>query len=409
MPQEILKCPVCGKPLTQAEYEDALGLWEEKQKHIKHLETERMKLRQERAKFKQQEKTYKAQITKQAQDFKKEQENLQKRYRIDLAKQMQKSQEALRKQLLAQRIELQKRQKLNEKALAQKLQAKMKAEIEKGVAAQKAQLQKQETELRKSKNKMAQLESSLKVSARKYQQANEEIKKLRKQIEKGITPQIEGLLEEDILLAKLQELFPSDEFSHPGKGGDIVQNVIEQDKQIGRIVYECKKVKSFNKVYISQAKEARRIREADFAILVTNVFPSKKQYYFVEKTVFVISPISLEPITQTLRDSLVRIAMLSMSNEAKIKAVQKVYSYLSSNEYSNKVNDMTIQLMELGKDLKGEISTHRRIWEKRYNIYKTLHADIGVIDRKLRKLIQGLPGIEVKMLPPPEEYPLLDW
>ena len=91
------------------------------------------------------------------------------------------------------------------------------------------------------------------------------------------------MLEEDILLGKLKELFPQDIFEHPGKGGDIIQFVFEQGEQIGKIVYECKKVKYFDKKHIEQAKTARQIREADFAVLVTNVFPSKKQYYFVEK------------------------------------------------------------------------------------------------------------------------------
>jgi len=250
---------------------------------------------------------------------------------------------------------------------------------------------------------MLQLENSLKLSAEKYKQASSEIKRLQEQIKKGITPQIEGLLEESVLLAKLQELFPQDKFEHPGKGGDIIQYVIEQGQQIGKIVYECKKVKNFDKKHIDQAKTARRIREADFAILVTNVFPSKKQFYFVEKTVFVISPISLEPITQTLRDSLVRIYMLRLSNEAKSKAVQKVYDYLSSNEYSNKVNDVASQILDLGKDLKTEIISHKRVWEKRYKIYSALFNDIGAIDQKLRSLVKGLPGNKPVLLPPPQK------
>lgn len=252
---------------------------------------------------------------------------------------------------------------------------------------------------------MKQLKKSLDLSAGKYQQANIEIKKLKQQIARGITPQIEGLLEEDNLLAKLKELFPQDRFEHPGKGGDIIQFVFTQGEQIGIIVYECKKVKNFDRKHIEQAKLARRQRNADFAILVTNAFPSKKQYYFVEKTVFVISPISLEPIIQTLRDSLVRINMLRLSNEAKSKAVQKVYDYLASNEYSNKVNDMANQLMDLGRELKTEILSHRRVWEKRYQIYSTLYNDVGMIDHRLRSLTKGLSGKKPVLLPPPpKEY-----
>lgn len=376
--EKKFRCPVCGKPLTEAEYDKALGLWKEKQAHIQHLEAERRKLKDqeranreklalERKKYKDQERLFRRDMRRQSENFRKS----LAAERRNAAKQLREQQSNLKK------------------TFDSKLKLEVKKGIQSGVAEQKKQLQKQQGELRKTKNKMSQLENSLKVSAKKYEQANEEIKKLKAQIEKGITPQIEGLLEEGVLLAKLKELFPHDRFEHPGKGGDIIQTVVEQEKEIGKIVYECKKVKPpFQKKYIDQAKEARRFRDADFAILVTNVFPAKKQYYFVEKTVFVISPVSLEPIVYTLRDSLVAIALLKLSNEAKQKAVQRVYDYLSSNDYNNKINDVANQLVELAKDLKAEIASHKRTWEKRYHIYRSVYMDVGVIDGRLKGLLQ---------------------
>jgi len=406
MTTQTLKCPVCGKPLTQNEYDKALGLWEEKQQHIHHLEAERRKLREqqkqsrqqlleERRKLKRQEQSYKRKETRLAQTFRQQQKKLRAQAKRELARQAQKTQQRYERRLERQRTQI-------EKSLARDMEVQIKAGIEKGIAQQKSQIKKQSIELRKSQSKLAQLEKSLKLSAEKYDKANAEIKRLREQIEKGITPQIEGLLEEDVLLAKLQQLFPKDRFSHPGKGGDIIQTVIEQGNEIGIIVYECKKVKNFDKKHIAQAQEARRVRNADFAILVTNAFPSKKQYYFVERTVFVISPVSLEPIAHTLRDSLVKIAILRLSNEAKAKAVQQVYDYLSSNEYSNKMNDVATQLLDLGKDLKTEVDNHKRIWVKRYRAYQSLFNDIGAIDYKLRGLVQNLPGVKPLLLPEPK-------
>lgn len=398
-------CPVCGKSLTQTEYDKALGLWDEKQEHIKHLETEQKKLREQAKKNKEAVAAERKKLREKELSFKTEQAKLRVQTKKALAEQAKQAEKAIKEERARTEQKLKQQRKQVEASLKKQMQVQLKSEIAKGVEQQKAQLKKQQNELSKTKNKMNQLEKSLKLSADKYQRANEEIKKLKEQIQKGITPQIEGLLEEDKLLAKLQELFPQDKFEHPGKGGDIIQFVIEQGQQIGKIVYECKKVKNFDKKHIDQAKTARRIREADFAVLVTNVFPSKKQHYFVEKTVFVISPISLEPITQTLRDSLVRIFMLRLSNEAKSKAVQQVYNYLSSTEYSNKVNDLASQLMDLGKELKTEILSHKRVWEKRYKTYRSLYIDIGVIDHKLRTLIKGLPGGKTLQLPtPPKQF-----
>ena len=267
-----LKCPVCGTPLTQIQYDKALGLWSDKQEHIKHLEAEQKKLRAQQRQF---EKTIK-----------------------DAEKKFQLEKLNLKKQALKQLND--QKEKLS-KSFSSKLKNEIKKGVEEGVKIQKKEFEKQTGELKKTQNKMNQLKNSLKISANKYEKANEEIKKLKEQISKGITPQIEGLLEEHILLAKLKELYPKDRFLHPGKGGDIIQIIFDQGREVGKIVYECKKVKSYNKNFIKQAKEARRLREADFAVLVTNAFPSKKQYYFVDKTVFVISPVSVEPITYTLK------------------------------------------------------------------------------------------------------------
>lgn len=364
------KCPVCGKPLTQDEYDKALGLWKDKQEHIKHLEAEQKKL------------------VAQQKEYEKKVKEAEKKILEE------------RKKLKAQTEELLNKQKIKLlSTFKKKMESEVKKQVEAGIKEQQKQLKKQSTELRKYQNKMKKLEESLRLSASKYEKANEEIKRLKEQLEKGITPQIEGLLEEKNLLQKLQELYPNDKFTHTGKGGDIIHIVYEQKQEIGKIVYECKKVKNFDKKFIEQTKQARKIRQADFAILVTNAFPSKKQYYFVEKNVFVISPISLEPITYTLRESLVRIFVLKLNNQTKEKAVQMIYDYLSGSEYKNKMNEISSQLYELANELKKEISTHKNIWLKRYNSYKSLFYDIHSIDNQLHSLLHNrIYSKEIKLI-----------
>lgn len=381
---ETLRCPVCRKPLTQAEYDKALGLWKHKQEHIEHLEEQSRKLKQKELAIKQQAREQEAK-------FKAREAKLRRDTREIVAREKQRTDERLQQQKATL-----------EGSFERRVKTEVKKGVREGTEQQRKDLRKQEIDLRKTKNKMTQLEKSLDVSARKYEEANEEIKRLKEQIKQGITPQIEGLLEEGKLLAKLTELFPHDKFKHPGKGGDIIQAVTEQGNEIGRIVYECKRVKQFDKKHIDQAKDARRSRKADFAVLVTNAFPAKRQYYFVEKTVFVISPVCLEPIVLTLRDSLVSMHLLRMTNEAKEKAVQKIYNYLSSSEYNVNMNEIGIQLLDLGRELKSEISSHKRIWIKRYNAYRVLFADAGEIDYTLRELALNSNG-KSKLLSPPKK------
>ncbi len=363
MENKTQKCPVCNKSLTQEEYDKALGIWKAKHEEIKHLEEERKNLK------------------RQAELWKKEKMELQRAAKRAVAEEKRKLAANFREQ-----------RKLDKETFKKKLEM----QTAKGVA--------------QTKNKMGQLERSLKIALEKKEKGDQEIKRLREQMEKGITPQIEGLLEEDKLLAKLKELFPHDHFDHPGKGGDIIQTVMEQDKPVGKIVYECKKVKSFSQSHVQQAADAREFRQANFAVLVTNAFPAKRQSYFVSNTVFVISPVNVEPVTYVLRQSLVRIALLKLSNAEKMRAVNEVYKYLAGNEYSDKVNGVAHQLLTLAGDLKSEIHAHHQVWKKRYASYKDMYMDIGVIDSRLRGLLALGEGKETPRLTadPQKTYPPLE-
>jgi hypothetical protein len=385
--KKSLRCPVCTKPLTQDEYDKALGLWKDKQEHIKHLEAERKQLKEKERQFEQESK-------RQALEFKRQLSRMQAESKKSLAEQ----EKRFEYRLTAQKTQL-------EKSFNERVRREVDSKVAKGVAEQKKSFQKKEAELSKTRNKMLQLEKSLRLSTDKHETALKEIQRLKEQIQKGTTPQIEGLLEEKNLLAKLRELFPRDRFEHTGKGGDIIQTVMEQGKVVGKIVYECKKVKKYDKKFIEQTRQARRFRQADFAILVTNALPKKSQFYFVDSTVLVISPVSLECIVYTLRESLKRMAVLRIDNEAKEKAVQRIYDYLSSNEYNNKVSDISGQIVELGRELKSEMLSHRRSWEKRYHLYRTLFTDIGAIDYHLRDIVlHKLNGKAPLMLMPAKEF-----
>lgn len=370
-----LKCPVCGKPLTQKEYDQALGLWKEKQEHIKHLEAEQRKL-------KEQQKIFEKRAREAEKKLLAEKKKLLEEYKQKIAMERKKLKSETEQLLRKQRTEI-------VSSFRKKMDSEIKKRVEAEVSEQRKELKKQSIQLRRNQNRMKRLEESLRVYAEKNAKANEEIKRLKEQLEKGITPQIEGLLEEKNLLNKLQQLYPNDKFIHTGKGGDILQIVIEQKREIGKIVYECKKVKNFDRKFIIQAKNAKKLREADFAILLTNAFPSKRQFYFIEKDVIVISPINFEPITYTIRESLVRIAILKLSNEAKEKAVQQIYEYLSGSEYQNRINEISQETLDLRNELVKEMNAHKNFWIKRYNSYRNIFNDVNLIDYKLKGLLQN--------------------
>jgi hypothetical protein len=341
------KCPLCQSTITKATYDKVSGVEKEREKAQENL---RRQLEREKDKLAKDKNTLAAK-------YKKEKQQL-----------MQVANKAKREALI--KVEQAKKQE-KQKAVAIK------------IAGEKKVLQKEKEMQKKLKNeeyKRTSLSKSL------YDRENQ-IKVLKEQLKKGTTPQSEGLLEEKVLLQKLKELFKTDKFDHTGKGGDIIQTVIERGREIGKIVYECKKVADYKKEYIDQTRKARQERSADFAVLVTNKFPKKAQGYFVEKQVFVISPVSVELISQTLRGSLVQLSLLKGDPALKNVAIQKIYSFLSSNDYSNRINDFVGQIVELRKDLESEVNSHAKIWTKRYKGYAVLYGGVHLLDGKLKDLI----------------------
>ncbi len=358
MAGETLRCPLCGTALPKAKYERVLKKHEGLKAHVQHLRDQAQRLKAETLQLNEEKKS----LRKQYADFRRKQQ-------LRLG-------EALKSQ----------RQRVERSAAA-----KARKEIDRIVREERRQSRRQRQDLHKVQSRLASYEKRMTSLAEKSKRQNEEIRRLKEQIEKGVTPQIEGLLEEKTLLRFLRDLFPHDGFDHTGKGGDIVQTVLSDGKKAGVIVYECKKHKHFSPKFVLQASEARKQRSADYAILVTSAFPAKKQFFFVSRDVLVISPAGLEPVVHTARQSLIRLLLLRASEAQKQKAVQAVYSYLAGTEYSSKIANIAEEMLVLSKELKAELSFHKRNWKKRYGIYRAVFGDIAAIDARLRKLVSGIP------------------
>lgn len=216
----------------------------------------------------------------------------------------------------------------------------------------------------------------------------EEIARLREQIARGTTPQVEGLLEEARLLATLRQVFPKDKFAHTGKGGDIVHTVMCDSDPAGVIVYECKRVKVFHQQHLLQAARARQQRDATYALLVTNCLPKKKEHCWVERGVIVITPQAVVAVAMTARDSLETLYRLRASEADRQRAVRAIYDYLAGNEYAAQIANTAAELEALTKELDDERRWHDRAWRKRVAHYSSVRGDVSALDERLRLFLK---------------------
>lgn len=267
------------------------------------------------------------------------------------------------------------------------------------------ELRSKEKQLHIEQSRRASYERRISTFATKSREQADEIRRLKEQIEKGITPQIEGLLEEKNLLKHLKEVFPNDRYEHTGKGGDIVHTVIHGGSEVGVIVYECKRVKVFQRAHLLQTAEARKKREADYAILVTNVLPSRQTFFYVERDVIVLSPTGLVPVVHTARQSLISLHQLRASQADRQRAIRAVYDYLSGREYRDRINSIGAEMEDLKKEVADELRFHKKNWTKRFRIYNTVFGDVQAIDLRLRTLLASGNKGSTRHLPRPRQVP----
>lgn len=246
---------------------------------------------------------------------------------------------------------------------------------------------------------------------RKYQantvKLRNEIQDLERRLKMGETAQSEGLLEERALLAFLKTHFPRDRYEHVGRGGDILQYIrTDSGIDIGRIIFEVKRVQQWSSSHVKQCADARIRRDAEIAVLVTNRFPAKRQHYFVDRGVLIISPLALLPVVHIAREGLLRVYSLRLSGDKKKRAVEAVYAYLAGGEYTDHIQRVAQHLSDLEILFQKEVASHKKTWDDRLRHYRGITTGVGAVHNRLRLLVspathasQTLPVDAGRLLP----------
>jgi hypothetical protein len=266
-------------------------------------------------------------------------------------------------------------------------------------------LQQTETALKKQlkesqqKIKTAQLEG-MREGARTEKQRQERLtaglkKKLAlateriKQLEKGTTPQTEGLEFEENLYKRLRSEFPNDKVEHKGKGGDVLHLVIFEGDGVGTIVYECKRTPKIPAEHVQQAALAKKTREAHFALLVTTGVRKGFSGLAHEDGVLIVAPGGVVPLAHLCRAHLVEMAKAKLDKEEKNRIATQLLEYITSPTHRIPLEQALHETGKAGKLLKREIKDHFSVWQKRYELYQTINWNMSHIQSNLTRVLQG--------------------
>jgi hypothetical protein len=215
------------------------------------------------------------------------------------------------------------------------------------------------------------------------------VKDRLRQREKGTTPQTEGLAFEETLAARLKREFSEDSIEHKGKGGDVLHKVRLNKKEVGCIIYECKRTPSILKGHVAQAGRAKRQREAEFAVLVTT--GKKKGFGGLAQMsgVLVVAPSAVVTVALLLRQHLVEMARLRVGKDKRAAIAQQLMHYIDSPQFRNPIEDSVQRASTLEEMIQQEAVDHYRTWQARFDHYVNIKFNAAHVQDNLRLVMSG--------------------
>ncbi len=261
------------------------------------------------------------------------------------------------------------------------LKAEQQAAVEKRVAEALETMQRQKEDLQRDK------EAAVLAEKAKVLKLTSELADMQRKLE-GKTAHELGEGSEVDLFDELRGAFESDRIQRVPKGvngADVIHEVIHNGRVCGKIIYDAKNRDAWQNGFAIKLKADKLAQGADFAILSSNKFPKDKAHIHNQDGVIVANPARVLAIVEILRDQLVRMLELRVSNEARGTKMEDLYTFITSEHCRQLIEQVEAQAGKMLELDSKEQEAHRRVWDQRkklINAVQKARSDLSFeIDR----------------------------
>lgn len=221
---------------------------------------------------------------------------------------------------------------------------------------------------------------------------------MRRKAEQG-SMQLQGETQELLLEEILREHFPFDSIVEVGKGvegADCVQIIRNSaGSESGKIIFESKRAKSWNNVWVDKLKTDMRNEQADLAILVTQCFPRGMNCFGERDGVWICSFKEVTGLTSALRSAIIRIAETRRQEENKGEKMEMLYNYLTGLEFRQHIEAIVEAFIAMKQSITKERIQMEKLWKEREKqLERVLLNTSGMYGS-----IKGIAGSSVNTIP----------
>ena len=221
---------------------------------------------------------------------------------------------------------------------------------------------------------------------------------MKRKAEQG-SMQLQGEAQELLLEDLLRENFPHDLVAEVGKGveGADCMLVVRSHTgvEFGKIIFESKRAKGWNNNWLEKLRNDMRNKQADLAVLVTQVFPKNMECFGERDGVWICSFKEVMGLTSALRNAIIRIAETKKTEENKGEKMQMLYNFLTGTEFRQQIEAIVEGFTEMEQSIMKERIMMEKIWkERKKQLDKVLINTAGMYGS-----IKGIAGASVGSIP----------
>jgi hypothetical protein len=373
----IIKCPECGSEINVNEVlyhdveEEIKKSYEKKAaKRDKEIQKQLEEIQDEKEKLKKQKETMDEAVSKEVQaKLKSEKGKLERSVREQIQDETSEQIKELQQQIEQKSVQV---KELNKTKAENERLKREKDELRDQVVLEKEKEFGEKLNLEKQKiKKQAEDENVLKIKEleKKLDDQTKLAEEMKRKAEQG-SMQLQGEIQELVLENTLKEMYPFDEITEVKKGqrgADVLQIVrTNQGLECGKIYYESKRTKNFDYGWLQKLRDDNLDVKADVLVIVTEAMPMDAEYkYFYKDGVWICSFTEIKSFTLVLRQGLVQIQAVTITQQGKETKMGMLYDFLTSQEFRGQFEAIIEGFKSLQDSYSDEKLKMQKIWKER--------------------------------------------
>ena len=225
-------------------------------------------------------------------------------------------------------------------------------------------------------------QAKIETLTKKLEDANKATEEVKRKLEQG-SQQLQGEIQELRLEECLKLEFPLDSIEpvEKGKSGaDVIQTVVNRlGRACGKIVWESKNVKTWNKGFIPKLREDMNLAKGDVGILVSNVFGSNMIEFTEQDGVWLVKPMNAIAMARMIRSRILAVSDLKTAIANKETIQDELYAYFTSAEFRNKIENIGMKYRALDDEINKAKSSMERHWAKQRELIDNIVTNTDVV------------------------------